>query len=133
MNPMAMALKSRRAESAKPQMQEQISGPPGDGGADKLQMIVASLTPEDKAQLMEMLSAEQEQAPEAIDGESPSTQEDDAGQSKVSPDELAALKGEAANMFQGQGQALGEDEPEGQAPKGLGDRFKASISKHFKK
>ncbi len=135
---MASALKSRRSEAARPAMQDQLSGPPQmgapeDDGGDKLAMIVQSLTPEDKTKLMGMLQAEVESPEgEAAEGNTPG-QEDEYGQAKVSPGELAELKAEASNMFGQSGEALGEAEEEGPKPRGLGDRFKASLNKHFKK
>lgn len=140
MNPMAMALKSRRSESAKPAMQDQLSGPPvegePDGGGDKLKMLVSALGEDEKAQLLEMLQADTGEG--EPDGEShedlESGMQDKSGQTKNTSGEIEALKAEAQGIFsKGQGNPLGEEAPDGEAPRGLGDRLKQSISKHFKK
>lgn len=146
MNPMAMALKSRRAESAKPAMQDQLSGPPKtEGSGDKLQMLVATLGKEEKAKLLEMLQSDsgetesesgegESQLHENLEGENAGGVQGKDGQTKNTPGEIEALKQEAASLFKkGQSNPLGEGMDEGEQPRGFGDRMKSAINKHFKK
>jgi len=146
MNPMAQALKSRRLDSAKPAMQDQLSGPPKpDGSGDKLQMLVATLGKDEKAKLLEMLQSDSGESEsegsegesklhEDLEGEGVGGMQDKAGQTKNTPGEIEALKAEAQALFKkGQANPLGDGMNEGEQPRSLGDRMKSAINKHFKK
>lgn len=135
MNPMLDAIKKKRMSA----MPEEKSAPPsgesapaeGDQGPD-LEELLASLAPEKKAELFQLLQKEL-----TGDGEQPSEQteemSDDAGQLKSTPGEKAALQGgmnmDVANQLN-EGPVRTNQNGK---PLGLSDRVKMNIQNMMKK
>lgn len=135
---LASALKNREQDSARKQMVGPMpgdsGGPPSVGGGDMLAKLVQSLSPQDKAQLLKMLTADEENAESPGEEQLEQKPQDEAGQSKITPAELEELKQMGASMFGAKAQPDDEElnGPGGKKP-GLMDRMNSSVNKFFKK
>ncbi len=138
MNPMSDALKARRSGSLPPKQDAGMApAPQGQEGKDPIAQLLGSLDQDSKMKLKQMLDLELENPSEADDGGATDTE----GQSPVTTDEKEAidqeispeLAAEAQDIFRGQNNQLGTQDEPGMKARGLGDKLKASIGKHFKK
>jgi hypothetical protein len=125
MNPMSAAIKNRRMQSAPVPEAGQEAAPEQ---ADPLQQIVATLEPDDKMKLMQMLQTDMQAQPE---GEGPGLT-DEQGGLKSTPGEQAELEGmhEQGEQIMG---AMGEPEESGPQASSFTNKIRMNAKKLFGK